>query len=188
MDRFNRVFQKSTENTTCQLYTDMSRRVRLYAANVLERDAIAAAGENLQMLDLKTENQLLDRNLGIGSSTWACLAELEAEQDLKPFFRAVRAFYISTIQKMLQKFPFSDSLLKDLGILLPDKAASYSVDTILGLAKRFPQIGLSDPESLDRLKEQFLDFCLSPMDIPSPAEYSADYVYYISQIRTAESV
>ena len=53
MDRFNRVFQKSTENTTCQLYTEMRRLVRLYAANLLEREAIVAVGDNLQMLQLE---------------------------------------------------------------------------------------------------------------------------------------
>ena len=34
MDKFNRLFQKSTENTTCQLYSEMCRLVRLYASNI----------------------------------------------------------------------------------------------------------------------------------------------------------
>ena len=37
MDNFNKVFQKSTENTTCQLYSEMSRLVRVYASNLLTR-------------------------------------------------------------------------------------------------------------------------------------------------------
>ena len=37
MDRFNRVLKKSTENTTCELFIDMSRLVKLYASNVLNR-------------------------------------------------------------------------------------------------------------------------------------------------------
>lgn len=49
---------------------------------------------------------------------------------------------------MIKKFPFEDSILKDLGILQPDKTSSYSATTLLNLAKRFPQIGLSDPELL----------------------------------------
>ena len=36
MDKFNSLFQKSTQNTTCQLYTEMSRLVRLYASNPLK--------------------------------------------------------------------------------------------------------------------------------------------------------
>ena len=75
---------------------------------------------------------------------------------------------------MLQKFPFSDSHLKDLGVLQPEKTtASYSVDTVLGLAKRFPQHGLADPESLDQLREEFTDFKLSPEDLPPTSLYKA---------------
>ena len=48
---------------------------------------------------------------------------------------------------MLAKFPFEDTLLKNLGVLQPDKTASFSVDTIIGLAKRFPQLGLADSAS-----------------------------------------
>lgn len=61
------------------------------------------------------------------------------------------------------------------GILQPEKAASYPVWTIIGLPKRFPQLGLADSESLDQLKEDFLDFTLSPSDliIPTPGEYVA---------------
>ena len=37
IDRFNRVFQKSTENTTCQLFDETSRLVRLYASHLLKK-------------------------------------------------------------------------------------------------------------------------------------------------------
>ena len=69
MDRFNRLFQKSTENTTCELYDEMSRLVHLYAANLLKRDPILAAGNNLSLLNLDRDNQLLDENLGIDTNT-----------------------------------------------------------------------------------------------------------------------
>lgn len=74
---------------------------------------------------------------------------------------------------MLKKFPFSDSLLKNLGILLPDKARSYDVSVVSSLAKRFPQLGLTSSEAIDHLKEEFTDFLLSPMDIESPSTYKA---------------
>ena len=165
IDRFNRVFQKSTENTTCQLYYEISRLVRLYASNLLTKESIAAVSEDLRLLNLERVNQLPDENLGVGESTWACLRELEEEYDLKPFFEAVRSFYVSSIKKMLNKFPFGDTLLKDLGILQPDKTASYPVSTIISLAKRFPQLGLDNAASLDELREEFLDFSLSPSDL-----------------------
>ena len=61
--------------------------------------------------------------------------------------------------------------LKDLGILQPDKTSSYLIATLLNLAKRFPQIGLSGTESLDQIEEEFNDFILSPSDIPAPDMY-----------------
>ena len=60
-----------------------------------------------------------------------------------------------------------------MGIFVPDKASSYSVDTITRLAKQFPQIELSDCESLNQLREEFLDYTLSPADLPTPQEYIA---------------
>ena len=77
------------------------------------------------------------------------------------------------IAKMLKKFPFGDSLLKDLGILQPSQASLYIVETIINLAKCFPQIRLSDAASLDRLREEFMDFILSSSDFPIPSEYPA---------------
>ena len=79
MNRFSRQFQKSTENTTCELYEEVSRLVKLYAKNLLKTDAILAADTDLTKLKLDVE-----------------------------------------------------------------KTSSYSAATALKLAKRFPQMGLSD--------------------------------------------
>ena len=54
MDKFNRLFQKSTQNTTCQLYTEMSRLVQLYASNLLKLECIVAVGDDLSQLNLTT--------------------------------------------------------------------------------------------------------------------------------------
>ena len=59
---------------------------------------------------------------GHGLILWSC--------KLKLLFPAVRKVCVATINKMLQKFPFGDPLLKDLGILRPEKTASYSFDRI----------------------------------------------------------
>ena len=79
---------------------------------------------------------------------------------------------VSTI-KMIQKFPFGDTLLKDLQVLRPGCASSCSSNTIVRLSKRFPQLGLSDSMSIDQLSEEFLDFSLSPGDLPTPEKYCA---------------
>ena len=67
MDRFNRVSQKTTENTTGQLYVEMSRLVRIYAANILTREAINSVSDNLDFSDV---NFLRKEDLGIGTNTW----------------------------------------------------------------------------------------------------------------------
>ena len=109
------------------------------AANVLTKEAVIDAGENLCHLDFDVESQLTDENLGIGTETWITIAALEEEQDVSLLFRAVRKFYIATLKKMLKKFPFGDTLLRDLGVLQPDKT-SYEVETMISLAERFPQL------------------------------------------------
>ena len=170
VDRFNRLFQKSTENTTLQLYNEMNRLVRLYASSFLTLDTILAANDNLRNLEFAEENQVSNEDLGIGTETWVTIAELEATHDTAPFFNAVRAFYVNSTKKMLNKFPFGDTLLKDLSVLQP---SSFPFSTVASLAKRFPQIELSDSASLDRLKEEFEDFKLSPGDLPSIVKYKA---------------
>ena len=64
-------------------------------------------------------------------------------------------------KKFVANFSFGDSLMKDLGIIQPVNTISQMVST------------LSDPASLQTLKEQFKDFQLSPSDLPSFAEYKA---------------
>ena len=104
MDRFNRVFQKSNENTTCLLYSEMTRLVKLYAANLLNTDSIKKVGEDLKKLCFEEGDQLDKENLGIGTSTWTSVSALEEENDMKPFFEAVRGFYINTIKKIIKNF------------------------------------------------------------------------------------
>ncbi len=69
MDKFNKLFQKSTENITCQLYKEMTRLTKLYASNLLKADVIKATNDDLSKLDLATRGKLLDENLGIGDAT-----------------------------------------------------------------------------------------------------------------------
>ena len=156
------MFQKSTENTTSQLFVEMCRLVRLYAANFLTKQITVAAGDNLCKLKFDASCQVSVESLGIGSETWACLSELEATDSEQPFFVAVRTFYINSTEKMLSKVPFNDSLMNDLSVLRPEKTASLSLAKIVSLAKRFPQIGLTDSSSSDKLVEKFLDFTISP--------------------------
>lgn len=75
----------------------------------------------------------------------------------------MKTFYTATIQKV-SFWRYSSSRLG------PDKVTTYSV---IRLAKHFPQLELSDSTSLDQLRDDFLDFTLSPMDLPTQTEYTA---------------
>ena len=67
--------------------------------------------------------------MGLGNNTWVHLSAMEEEIDPKPFYKAVRSFYPAILKKML-KFPFGDSILKDLGIINPDNVCNYSFSTV----------------------------------------------------------
>ena len=58
----------------------------------------------------------------------------------------------------------------DLKILLPGK---LKPDTALSLTKHFPQLHIFDSESLDKLRDECMDYVLSPSDLPKPMEYTA---------------
>ena len=173
MDQFNCLFQKSTENTTSQLYDAMNWLVRLYASKFLSDSTILAASDNLKDLHFDEANHVSNEHLGIGDDTWASVSQLEHLHDTAPFFKAIRSFYVSSTKKMLVKFPLEDSLMKDLRIIQPEHTSSFSFNTITSLAKRFPPIGLNDAISLQNLKEQFQDFKLSPNDLVTLAKYKA---------------
>ena len=172
MDQFNCLFQKSTENTTSQLYDAMNWLVRLYASKFLSDGTILAASDNLKNLDFDEANHVSNKHLGIGDDTWASVSQLEHLHDTTPFFKAIRSFYASSMKKMLVKFPFGN-LLKYLRIIQLEHISSFSFNTITSLAKCFPPVSLNDAVSLQNLKEQFQDFKLSPNDLPMLAKYKA---------------
>ena len=62
VDRFNRLFQKSTENTTSQLYDEVNRLVRQYVSNFLTTDTVLAARDSLRNLAFSEDNQVSDEH------------------------------------------------------------------------------------------------------------------------------
>ncbi len=52
IDRFNRSFPKSNENTTCELYTDIVRLTKIYAVSFLTEEAVRKAGDNIHLVDM----------------------------------------------------------------------------------------------------------------------------------------
>jgi len=107
----------------------------------------------------------------VGIHTWVVVSAVEQEQNIKPFFDAVKQIFIKSIEKMMKKFLFGDSLLRDLEILKPKKLASSTIDVVIGLANKFSQLKLSDDySSFDKLSEECLDCILSSTDISNAEE------------------
>ncbi len=52
-------------------------------------------------------------------------------------------------------------------------ARKLKPDTALSLTKHFPQLHVFDSESLDKLRDECMDYVLSPSDLPKPMEYTA---------------
>lgn len=73
----------------------------------------------------------------IGDETWMFIVELESEFDTKLCYTAVRSFYVATIRKILT---FSDSLIKDLGIINSELVSFYTVSDVVKLSKRFHKL------------------------------------------------
>lgn len=119
------------------LFSETCRLLKLYAANLLELHVILASGDNLKNVNLNQSGYLSDENLGTGTATWTCLAELEVTHDMKPFLTSVKKFYVGTIKKMQKKSPSDDTMMKDLGKLQPENIPEYSVSTVIYLAKTF---------------------------------------------------
>ena len=71
------------------------------------------------------------------------------------FFASVRAFYEAALQKMFQKFPLSDRVLKDLVILDHKKREDLDYSHTICLSKRF-RLDIDQEE----LKEEWADFQL----------------------------
>ena len=65
MDRFSRLFQKSYESTTCELYIEMSRLVQLSSGNLPKVKVVLAASDNLKDLKMDADSQLPDEHLGM---------------------------------------------------------------------------------------------------------------------------
>ena len=123
--RFNMSFQKSNENTTFELYTDIVRRTNIYAVNFLTEEAVRKAGDKIHLVDM--DKVKLYENLSIGDETWLCISALEEEIDTKPFFLCVKDFYSATLQKLFKKFPFGDTQFYKIWVLSNQQRQSLTM-------------------------------------------------------------
>ena len=115
---------------------------------------------NLKVVDFKTrENQHQDDKVTVGMNARSLLVDAVAN-NITPtieqkFFASVRACYEAAVQKMLQKFPFCDRVLKDCVILDHRNREDLDHSHAVCLAERF-HLDIDQEE----LKEEWTDFQL----------------------------
>ena len=87
------------------------------------------------------------------------------EREVESFFKHVRMFYEAFVCKVINKCPFKSSLLSDPRVLIPEERTTVSdfPNTVVRLAKQFPQLGLEN--KLDDMGTEALDFQMA--DLPA---------------------
>ena len=71
------------------------------------------------------------------------------------FFKSVRSFYVTSVSKILTKFPFSDNTIKELAFLDPRNRELSSSTGVVQLVTRFTSFTV---DQMDTLSMQFRDF------------------------------
>ena len=89
---------------------------KLLSKFVESRIIAAAVGKDIHLVDFKS-NQLEKEKLLIGFTTRQLLRRLHedgsiTQQQLSKFYTSVRAFFVQTVEYLLQWCPFSDELVK----------------------------------------------------------------------------
>ena len=154
------------------------------------------------------ENQVENNDIEIGTkarevidqcqSTHASDIEsedpLEQEQQLSldpaieaRFFRSVRLFYITLVNKMLQKFPFTNVFLKDLKLLQPTHRLDVTAQVACRLADNLPP-HVVPPDKRERLRDEFRDWqILDDSSLPSYTAGDKLDVYWgtVAQMRNS---
>ena len=103
-------------------------------------------------------------------------------------------FFVTVASTIVKKFSFSDPILDDLAILMPENQANVSAAAVLRLADCFPS---AVPENaVNELEEEVLDYTLmSPetlpifqarTEMPSKSEELCKYWQEIGQLTTLD--
>ena len=105
-----------------------------------------------------------DSELGIGTATRLLLEEeadsIEGTHQGVAFFAAIREFYKEVVHKMVSKFPFRNSTIRDLSLLDPKNRQSVTSSSAIRLAKRFASV--TSHEELDGLDAELRDYKYMP--------------------------
>lgn len=142
------------------LQSDLSKLLRAFITNFIDPDVIKDADDVTGIDYTDPTNQLSDDELGIGTSARMLLCgELEDEvvgtRIETRLFTTVRPFYEIAVTKILAKFPFNESTLKELAFLDNQNRGQTSSAGLITLSNRFASF---NDEDRDRLEMEFCDF------------------------------
>lgn len=113
--------------------------------------------DDITIIDyMDRNNQVVNEELGVGTTRLLlCGDEVVGTRTEVRFFEYVRTFYETSVSKILAKFPFSDSTIKELAFLDPRNRDKCSRNGILQLASRFTS---STADDIDDLTMEFSDY------------------------------
>ena len=106
------------------------------------------------------------------SSTSDNTSDMVCTSTCAAFFTTVRAFYheACAVSKMVSKFPFRDTTIRDLSLLDPSSRSKTTSASVTRLAKRFLRLSTED---MDDLHREFLDYKSMPEDQLPPVDASS---------------
>ena len=160
INAFSVAFQATSYTTIHLLQPEMrkltKRMLRFFV--LIERIDVADITKT-QFCDIN--NQLDDGDPVIGEASRS-LVDSMIEDGMVPevtrFFAHVRVFYSTFVKKLVNKFPFTSTVLSDLRILIPLSALHTEIfpNAVIRLANQLPQLMLQD--KLDDLRADVVNF------------------------------
>lgn len=178
---FNKLFQSEMPNIhflTSYLATTYKGFLSCFLSSTYIRS------KSLEKLDPESRENLLPLTaMSMGEDVSRFVAQLpsltpDIKDEMKSFLHHVQLFYIEAAKQIKQRFPIDDDILKCLNILNPDTINSTSASTVVGLAKKFPNI-VSDNE-LERIDSEWREIqFMEPRELPSSSsEHRRDVVAF----------
>ncbi|XP_077423442.1 zinc finger protein 862-like isoform X2 [Vanacampus margaritifer] len=168
INQFNIVFQ--TEACMIgDLLPEMERLLKKLLVKFVQMEHVKSADSLLAVAVTNRCLQHEESRLAVGLGTRALFQDTNEEDEIRQsitpamqatFFSSVRSFYEAVVTKMIQKFPFENTILSDLVVLDPRKREMLDYTSIVKLANKF-----TPDFDQEQLKDEWEDYQLIPDDL-----------------------
>lgn len=171
LNEFNTTFQTDAVKIV-QLDGEMRRLLRKFLGKFVQVQVIKQNSLTNVPFD-NEENQLPDHLLAVGMRARATLSEDEVDPNVQArFFSYVRKFYCAVVSKMLSKFPFENTVLRNIQWLSPTESDKVSAESVSTCASQ-----LIPAMNTDAVQEEFVDFQLAE-NLPSASDKTVDRFWF----------